>query len=566
MVSYSAQRSVPAKKHCWMVLLLVSTIFLTSIALIGIQGDFPLNDDWANATTVQNFVTSHYWRPSDWSAPIMFSQSLWGASFCAISSCSFETLRISSLVAASITILLCFVLFVMAGANSTLLLLGLITVAFNPVALALSYTFMTDTFFTVMMIASLYFFLIHLKSERTAYVVIALAAAVGAILCRQVGLCVPAAYAVVRLSKPSQETLLKRLSSAGFPLFICGMVYLGFREWMQLTGRQPQNYNLPVQLIADQVHDILSLFTHVSTNISTMLLYMGLFLSLILLVTKLTEGAAGSRGRTASIGISLASVAFSICRMFRLGIVMPIDFNVLVPEGIGPLHLRDTDILLQPDVARLPIEFWIAVTVVSLLGQFLLAQRILDYLIGVSSRRRTLMLDPRDVQPLMALLTALIYCVPVILIPIWDRYFVPLVPVLVYWLLVTGRLAWTTVLAPALSTIACTSLVLYSILGVHDYMAWNRARWQALTTLEQSGAANYHTVDGGFEYNGLRGYDTQYKPPIAKSWWWVQDDPYIISFGPITGYEPIGHYQYVNYLLPGLRTVYLLRRVTKTAP
>ena len=39
-------------------------------------------------------------------------------------------------------------------------------VAFNPVAFALSYTFMTDTFFTMAMIVSILFFL-HAPEDRT---------------------------------------------------------------------------------------------------------------------------------------------------------------------------------------------------------------------------------------------------------------------------------------------------------------------------------------------------------------------------------------------------------------
>jgi hypothetical protein len=97
-------------------------------------------------------------------------------------------------------------------------------------------------------------------------------------------------------------------------------------------------------------------------------------------------------------------------------------------------------------------------------------------------------------------------------------------------------------------------------------MAWNRARWQALAELERSGAADFRTVDGGFEYNGLRGFDARYASPSGKSMWWVRDDPYVVSFGPITGYETVKSYPYVNYLLPGLRTVYLLHRDARTAP
>jgi hypothetical protein len=293
------------------------------------------------------------------------------------------------------------------------------------------------------------------------------------------------------------------------------------------------------------------------------LLYSGLFLSPLLLVTKLASPPG--RWRWASTGFSLLFVLSSAFRIIHIGKVMPIVGNVFIPAGIGPLTLRDTFILDQSDVARLPVRFWIAVTSVGLLGQFLLVRRIVDYAIAVCGRRRGLMLDPADVQPLMALMTAAIYCAPVILIWTFDRYVVPLAFLLVYWLLATGRPAWTTALAPALSALVCVTMVVYSVLGTHDYLAWNRARWQALTDLESSGAVDFRSVDGGFEYNGLRGYDERYKPPPDKSWWWVHDDAYVVSFGPIAGYEPVKRYQYLNTLLPGLRTVYLLHRRAASA-
>ena len=84
-------------------------------------------------------------------------------------------------------------------------------------------------------------------------------------------------------------------------------------------------------------------------------------------------------------------------------------------------------------------------------------QRIVDYAIAVFGRRRGLMLDQADVQPLMALMTAAIYCAPIILIPMFDRYLLPLAPLLAYWLLATGRPAWTTPLAPALSALVCAT-------------------------------------------------------------------------------------------------------------
>ena len=564
MVSFPFEKSARISIHPAMALLLACAIFLASIALIGVKGDFPLNDDWVYVTTVQNLVTNHDWRPSDYSRAIMFSQSLWGASICAFSGCSYELLRISSLVAATITIMVSFALFVMADAEAPLVLAGLFIVAFNPVAFALSYTFMTDTFFTMTMTVSIYFFFMHLKSERTAYLAFALVAAVAATLCRQLGLCVPAAYLVVRVLKPGEETLLKRLGAAALPLLACGMIYFGFTEWMRLTGRQPLAYNVSLQLIGERLGSIGTLFI-TSAHIFMVLLYSGLFLSPLLLVTKLASPPDGPLLRWVSSAISLLLVLISAFGIIQFRTVMPIGSNVFIPEGIGPLTLRDTYILHQPDVPRLPVGFWIAVTSVSLLGQFLLVQRIVDYAIAVFCRRRGSMLDPADVQPLMALMTAVIYCAPIILIPMFDRYLVPLAPLLAYWLMATARLAWTTALAPALSALVCATLVVYSVLGTHDYLAWNRVRWQALTDLERSGAADFRSVDGGYEYGGLRRSDEPLRRYQPLSWWSAPDDAYVVSFGRIEGYEPVKRYEYLNTLLPGLRTVYLLHRQAASA-
>ena len=228
-----------------------------------------------------------------------------------------------------------------------------------------------------------------------------------------------------------------------------------------------------------------------NANISMTLLYSGLFLSPLLLVTKLASPPASPGWRWASTAISLLFVLISAFRIIHLGIVMPIGGNVFIPEGIGPLTLRDTYILHQSDVARLPVGFWIAVTSVGLLGQFLLVQRIVGYAIAVFGRRRGLTLgNSADVQPLMALMTAAIYCAPVTLIPMNDRYLVLLAPLLAYWLLATARPAWTTALAPALSVLVCTTSAAIQF-GTHDYLAWNCVRWQALTYLERSAAADF---------------------------------------------------------------------------
>ena len=47
---------------------------------------------------------------------------------------------------------------------------------------------------------------------------------------------------------------------------------------------------------------------------------------------------------------------------------MPLAHNVILESGIGPLVMRDTYILGFESVPPLPASYWLAVTLVSILG------------------------------------------------------------------------------------------------------------------------------------------------------------------------------------------------------
>ena len=239
---------------------------------------------------------------------------------------------------------------------------------------------------------------------------------------------------------------------------------------------------------------------------------------------------------------------------------MPIGGNILTPEGLGPLTLRDTYILNLPDVSPLPWPFWALATGLALYGQFVLIKRVADYLIGVWDRRDVNAISGRDAPPLMAVVTTAAYCAPILLIGVYDRYVTPLFPLIFFWLLATGKPNLRNVPAFALGGATLLATVIFAILGTHDYMAWNRARWDAIAELERSHTADAHNLDGGFEYNALRSFDLKYIPPASKSWWWVNDDAYLIAFAPIEGYAPYARYSYERYLMPGTQDVYVLRK------
>jgi hypothetical protein len=241
---------------------------------------------------------------------------------------------------------------------------------------------------------------------------------------------------------------------------------------------------------------------------------------------------------------------------------MPLVGNVLFDLGLGPALLRDTYVLGLPDWPTAPRGFWIVVTAAALLGGVLLIRQI-----AAAIRYTSVQLGPesRRVRPICIFLlsAAALYSVGVGITGFLDRYLVWLLPPLLVCLLLAQP---ESVIVHAMRWQRWLGVVLISIFGVfavagtHDYLAWNRARWQALTDLIVVDHVPYTDIDGGFEFNGWYGYDARYVPQTSKSWWWVQGDDTVISFGPLPGYVVSDRYPFERWMSLGKAEILVLQR------
>jgi len=99
----------------------------------------------------------------------------------------------------------------------------------------------------------------------------------------------------------------------------------------------------------------------------------------------------------------------------------------------------------------------------------------------------------------------------------------------------------------------------FSILSTHDYLSWNRARWKAIDYLLNEKNISPYKIDGGFEFNAW--YKAGPFNPHQKdgiSWWFVTEDEYVLSFGPVTGYQFLKSFQYKRYLPFGLDSICII--------
>ena len=108
--------------------------------------------------------------------------------------------------------------------------------------------------------------------------------------------------------------------------------------------------------------------------------------------------------------------------------------------------------------------------------------------------------------------------------------------------------------------------MLFSVCSTRDYLAWNRARWTAATDLMAHDHVAPSEMDGGFEFNGFYLFNPDYKSEGKPSWWWVQKDTYLLSFGPVPGYDIFKEYPYTHWLPPYTGKVLASKKSSTATP
>ena len=167
---------------------LLSVIWVVCAVLINPVGDFPLNDDWAFGLPVEVLLSEHALKLTDWQGPTLIAQFFWGALFCLPTGFSFTALRLSTLTLGLVGIASLYGLLRHLGADRRIAGLGAAVLAFNPLYINLSYTFLTDIPFLAILIVSSLLLIRGLDFDRNGEIVAGLIVAVLAMFVRQLGL------------------------------------------------------------------------------------------------------------------------------------------------------------------------------------------------------------------------------------------------------------------------------------------------------------------------------------------------------------------------------------------
>ena len=540
---------VSLKQNELVDILLLIAIYVASILIVNPLGNFPLNDDWSYARPVKSLVEQGDWRPTGFASIPLITQSLWGALFCAPAGFSFNALRFSTLTLAILGIVSVYAFFIANRRQRLLALIAALTLGFNPIYYALSATFMTDVPFTVLAILSSIFFVRCIRGFGYLDLSIACVLAAAATLCRQLGVFLPLGFAVAVLIQ--RGFAARWLLRAILPSVVCLTSLMLFQHWMSITGRTPFQYASSAALGSLSIRVI-------AAKCETVLLYLGLFCLPILLLGS-TDRRLSATSTLLRVVPALFGGAFALLSLYfcfgPLERWMPKGENILIPQGLGP-------ITIPGHWETLPSWFWGIVTVLSVLGGTLLVKRMVATSLVLLQKIRMSDLKEDDIVQMFCLFAvgAYTFAISVIVLGFYDRYFVPLVPFLLY--LSAAEIpredaGATTRNSAAIVLVAFFAI--FAVLGTRDYLAWNRVRWEALTKLQQTAGISTGDIDGGYEYIGwflsdgikLDNLDEIFGNENAK---------YRLAFSRIPGFEIVKEYEYYNWMPPKLRSIFVLRR------
>jgi hypothetical protein len=533
---------------------LLLTVIQVGLFVVGQPfGNFPLNDDWAYALTVKWLVDDHVFKLSNWIVPNLLPQSLLGWLCASLFGHSFSALRLLTEFVSLMTSFVAFRFLRSCGIDRRRSFLATVALICLPWWQALSNSYMSDMYGLTFALVAAFYLVRQLLRPSGHALALGIAFCAISMLQRQTALVVPSAFALAWVCS-------RNMRSAGSWVVALAplLVTIGAQELYHgyLAGGPgiPEASIATLGRIWPMTRDLLTAhdgsLAWFLANLAQMSGYLGIFI--------VFPAAAGFSGRP-----GLAWTVFAVAVLaatLSLGWLPPYrDNNVLDAAGIGPFTIGNAMEHAAP-IDRTKGMFWTVAALLASIGIAVLAATIVRTvrMLGSCCRRR------RAVLIFLSTLI-LMFLVPLAITDYSDRYFLFVFPFVLAWHFVANRRRGVELPGArlALGLIPVVAIGLLSAMAVHDYFAWNRARWADLAYAEERLGANALTMDGGFEYNGYHNFEARARLPRApgKSWWWVDDDRYLVSFEQKPGYRTIRQEAVGAYFSRIPRRVFLEQRL-----
>ncbi len=527
----------------WLVLIFLLTVLFTDPA-----GNFPIGDDWQYGYPVKTWIETGTVEFMGIFAPNILLQVWWGFLFCKLGgSFDFTWLRFSTLTTSIMGIIIFYDILRKIGTPHKTAFYFSLVLMFNPLFYYLSFTFFTDVPFLLFFIWAVFYFFKHLKTNRTSALAWAAICAAAGFYIRQPGLLLIPSFGIFILLK---NTFSKKSIYTAFALFVLTFgIYFSLEKYVKPALSIADNF-VPVSA---QFYNALietPFFTGIEwikKGIKTFV-YLGFFTLPFFPFIWNNRKEINFFTRPNTIVLFAVNIALFLL-MLSAGKTFPFGGNILFNFGLGSELLADVYTYGLPNVPRAPEWIMLALQFISQLNASFL------FILIIKNYKH---LAPLQKEAIVFLLIFNLIYLPVMSITsFFDRY---LLPTIVSFFIIISF--FTQLALPVRKTWKLLPFVLicgFSIFATRDFMAWNTAKNQAFRYLTDQGIS-IREMDAGYEYNGLYNYHFPKETTDDHSFWWVTDDKYLITFGPVSGYRAIASFPYYRLLSLQQDAILVLQR------
>lgn len=535
-----------------LILILIQTLV---IALAGTSGEFPVNDGWVYAHSVRWLVDEHLFRLSDWTSPNLLPQILLGTATSEMFGYSLQNLRHLTQAVSVAASLAAYGWFRSCRLSPRSALVACLVVIAMPCWPVLASSFMSDIYGLLFALLAAAMFIACLRRQSWQTMALGgIAAAIG-VLERQLVIVVPLAFGVAWMAAGGRvgwrATLAGWLPLA-FACFALVAYHTALVHGSGVPSAQREVEGRVLTMLLAEVAGVSGQREWLLQNVLSLSSYLGLFL-----VGWAAWNVPSNLPASTRVGIIAAGGSAAALALW-MGWLPPYRANFVIDAaGIGPFTLYDGIAHPLHSFDRSPGVQWRIAGVAAMFGMIAWFWSVIAAVLRVAQGR----VDAECREDVFLLVLVATYLTPLAITDYFDRYLVMVMPFAIA-ILARTRLPSPIKPSPVFRVAAMSWIgasLLWGSLATHDYFAWNRARWAAITYAEALGASPT-TMDGGYEYNGYFSDESRQRTP-GKSWWWVKDDRWVVSFSPIPGYRTVNVFAVHPWLARSPDRVLLQRRL-----
>lgn len=534
----------PNRHSLPVVFLFLIWVFL--IFIVNPIGDFPLNDDWRYAFPVKSLFENGYISVSDDFAPSIVLQVLWGTLFCWLNDeFSFTILRFSTLILGFAGSYFFYRILCSLGTNAKSACFGALFLTLHPLYFQLSFSFMTDVPFVFSCLICLLMFWKYINTEKDTWIIGLAISSAAAFYIRQPGilfLIVLIAYLSLNLSRNKIRILLLIVFSA--------LLYMSFDKIVKpMLGNEEAFVPVTELFIDIFINKPLPFLLEIVKKTIKMVIYLGFFsLPLIPFLWEKfkAKGILRIQFLLPLLFLNLGLLYF----LHHINKIFPFGGNILFNLGLGPELLTDVYTFELENGVKLA-DFWMYLfNFIGQIAGFLIVFFMVKSFSELSDEKKKFFVFVFFLNamylPLMSITS------------FFDRYL--LLCFISFWLYLFLFIEFKLSKTKMYLFIPLMLLISYlSVAGTRDYLQWHRTKSLIYDELLSQNIP-LNEIDAGFELNSWNNFQRGFKSPEGKSFWWVNDDKYMITFGEIENYEIMNSKTWFSWLALQDREILLLKR------